>query len=186
MRLETPTGMLTLVGRRGALLYRSAPERDRRFVVRKTVLWVAAVALALSLAAGAAFAQGAGVSKTCPADCDGTTYPDTLTGTAAPNHINGLGGNESVGFGDYIPADGGEDVVYGNAGGDRIEGGKSADSVFGGSGNDLLTGGDGEDSVDGGSGNDSIMVKDGQMDTVDCGGGADSVTRDPIDVLSNC
>jgi hypothetical protein len=24
------------------------------------------------------------------------------------------------------------------------------------------------------------------MDMVDCGGGADAVTRDPIDVLSNC
>src|SRR5215208_1145567 len=116
---------------------RSSPaplQRDRRFVVRKTMLWVAAVALALSLAAGAAAfaqtpsfgAQGQGVSKTCPEDCDGTTFPDTLTGTDAPNHINGLGGN------------------------------------------------------------DSIMVKDGQMDMVDCGGGNDSVTRDSIDVLSNC
>jgi Ca2+-binding RTX toxin-like protein len=50
----------------------------------------------------------------------------------------------------------------------------------------LLIGGKGEDSVDGGTGGDSIMVKDGQMDMVDCGGGADAVTRDPIDVLSNC
>ena len=84
------------------------------------------------------------------------------------------------------PAQGQITGVYGNDGGDRIEGGKSADSIFGGNGNDLLVGGDGEDSVDGGAGNDAIMVKDGQMDMVDCGGGADSVTRDPIDVLSNC
>ena len=158
------------------------------------MLWVAVVALALSLAAGAAAfaqtprfgAQGPGVSKTCPEDCDGTTYPDTLIGTDAPNHIDGLGGNESVSFGDYIPAHGGNDIVYGNAGGDRLEGGRSADSIFGGSGNDLLIGGKGEDSVDGGTGGDSIMVKDGQRDMVNCRGGTDSVTRDSIDVLRNC
>jgi Ca2+-binding RTX toxin-like protein len=161
--------------------------------MRRTLLLLSTLALALSLAAGAAFAQtprfgaqGPGVSKTCPEDCDGTTYPDTLIGTDAPNHIDGLGGNESVTFGDYIPTHGGNDVVYGNAGGDRIEGGRSADSIFGGSGNDLLIGGKGEDSVDGGTGDDSIMVKDGQRDMVNCGGGTDSVTRDSIDVLSNC
>ena len=49
-----------------------------------------------------------------------------------------------------------------------------------------MIGGKGEDSVDGGTGGDSIMVKDGQRDMVNCGGGTDSVTRDSIDVLSNC
>jgi Ca2+-binding RTX toxin-like protein len=161
--------------------------------VRKTILLVAAMALALSLAAGVALAQtarfgdqGPGVSKTCPKDCDGTSYPDTLIGTDAPNHIEGLGGNESVNFGDYIPAHGGNDIVYGNSGGDRIEGGRSADSIFGGSGKDVLIGGPGEDRVDGGSGGDSIKVKDGKRDVVNCRGGTDSVTRDSIDVLRNC
>jgi Ca2+-binding RTX toxin-like protein len=175
------------------LLYRSAPERDRRSVLRKTVLLVAAVALALSLAAGVALAQtprfgdqGPGVSKTCSRDCDGTTYPDTLKGTDAPNHIEGLGGNEKPTFGDYITGHGGNDILYGDAGGDRIEGGRSADSIFGGSGKDVLIGGKGEDSVDGGTGGDSIMVKDGQRDVVNCRGGTDTVVRDSIDRLRNC
>src|SRR3712207_8348822 len=66
---------------------------------------VAAMGLALLVAAGVALAQtvgdqrGPGVTKTCPRDCDGTTYPDTLIGTNAPNHIEGLGGNESPTFG---------------------------------------------------------------------------------------
>ena len=161
--------------------------------MRKTVLLVTAMALALSLAAGVALAQspgfgdqGPGVSKTCKMVCDGTTYPDTLKGTAAPNHIQGLGGNEKPTFGDYIPAGGGNDIVYGNAGGDRIEGGTGVDSIFGGAGQDVLVGGKGEDRVDGGKGGDSIMVKDGQRDVVNCHGGTDTVTRDAIDVLRNC
>jgi Ca2+-binding RTX toxin-like protein len=175
------------------LHYRSALERDRRLVVRKTMLLVAALALALSLGAGVALAQtprvgdqGPGVSKICPRDCDGTTYPDTLKGTDAPNHIEGLGGNEKPTFGDYITGQGGNDILYGNAGGDRIEGGRSVDSIFGGSGKDVLIGGKGEDSVDGGAGGDSIMVKDGQRDVVNCRGGTDTVVRDSIDVLRNC
>jgi Ca2+-binding RTX toxin-like protein len=161
--------------------------------MRETLLLVAAMALAMALAASVALAQtprfgdqGPGVSKTCPKDCDGTTYPDTLRGTDAPNHIEGLGGNESITFGDYIPAHGGNDIVYGNAGGDRIEGGTGVDSIFGGTGKDLLIAGKGEDRVDGGSGGDSINVKDGQRDVVNCRGGTDTVTRDPIDVLRNC
>src|SRR3712207_5897198 len=88
---------------------------------------VAAMGLALLVAAGVALAQtvgdqrGPGVTKTCPRDCDGTTYPDTLVGTNAPNHIEGLGGNESPTFGDLIRGHGGNDILYGNAGGDRID-----------------------------------------------------------------
>ena len=159
------------------------------------MLLVAAMALALLVAAGVALAQpygdrpGAqGVTKTCPTDCDGTAYPDTLYGTNAPNHIEGLGGNESPTFGDYIPGHGGNDILYGNAGGDRIEGGNGADSIFGGTGEDLLIGGTGEDRIKGGTGGDIIRVKDGYKDVVNCQGGNDDVrNRDPnLDVLRNC
>ena len=161
------------------------------------MLLVAAMGLALLLvAAGVALAQtsssprfgdqGPGVSKTCPKDCDGTTYPDTLIGTNAPNHIEGLGGNESPTFGDYIPAHGGNDIVYGNRGGDRIEGGANIDTIYGGSGEDVLIGGIGRYKIYGGTGGDDIRVKDGYKDVVNCQGGADSVTRDRKDVLRNC
>ncbi len=158
------------------------------------MLLVAAMALALSLAAGVALAQqegwgdqGPGVTKICRTACKGTTYPDTLVGTNAPNHIQGLGGNESITFGDYIPGHGGNDILYGNAGGDRIEGGANDDTIYGGSGEDLLIGGSGQDQIYGGTSGDIIRVKDGYKDVVDCQGGADNVSnRDPIDVLRNC
>jgi Ca2+-binding RTX toxin-like protein len=157
------------------------------------MLLMAATALALLLAASVALAQpfgdqrGPGVTMTCPRDCDGTTYPDTLIGTNAPNHIEGLGGNESPTFGDLIQGHGGNDILYGDAGGDRIEGGNGADSIFGGTGEDVLIGGTGEDRIKGGTGGDEIRVRDGYRDVVDCQGGNDDVSnRDPIDVLRNC
>jgi Ca2+-binding RTX toxin-like protein len=159
------------------------------------LLVAATMGLALLVAAGVALAQpfgdrdqrGPGVTKTCPRDCDGTTYPDTLIGTNAPNHIEGLGGNESPTFGDLIEGHGGNDILYGDAGGDRIEGGSGIDSIFGGSGQDVLIGGPGRDEIYGGSGGDEIRVRDGYKDVVNCQGGDDDVSnRDPIDVLRDC
>ena len=64
--------------------------------MRRTMLFVAATALALVLAAGVALAQpfgdqGPGVTRFCQTNCVGTTYPDTLIGSNAPNTIHGLG-----------------------------------------------------------------------------------------------
>ena len=164
--------------------------------MRRALLLVAAMALALLLAAGVALAQkvgdrggdrGPGITITCQRDCDGTTFPDTLIGTNAPNHIEGLGGNESPTFGDLIQGHGGNDILYGDGGGDRIEGGSGIDSIFGGAGQDLLIGGSGEDRIDGGSGGDEIRVADGFRDVVDCQGGDDFVANsDPFDVLRDC
>jgi Ca2+-binding RTX toxin-like protein len=161
--------------------------------MRRTVLLLAATALTICLGAGVALAQrgfgdqGSGVTKTCPTTCTGTTYPDTLIGTNAPNYIQGLGGNESPTWGDYIPGHGGNDILYGNAGGDRIEGGHGNDAIFGNQGKDLLIGGPDNDHIHGGSGGDVIRVKDGVVDHVNCAGGNDDVSnRDSIDVLRNC
>jgi Ca2+-binding RTX toxin-like protein len=158
--------------------------------MRRTVLLLAATALTICLSAGVALAygeRGPGVTRTCPTDCDGTTYPDTLVGTNAPNHIEGLGGNETPTFGDLIQGHGANDILYGNQGGDRIEGGANIDTIYGGLGLDLLIGGIGEDKIYGGSGGDEIRVKDGYKDVVNCQGGNDNVTnRDSFDVLRNC
>ena len=162
------------------------------------MLLVSALALASLVAAGVALAQpggnqvgdlqgGQGVTKTCQRDCDGTTYPDTLKGSNAPNHIEGLGGNESRTWGDLIQGHGGNDILYGDRGGDRIEGGNGADAIYGGPGLDLLIGGTGRDRIRGGTGGDEIRVRDGYRDVVNCQGGNDNVSnRDPIDVLRNC
>jgi Ca2+-binding RTX toxin-like protein len=162
--------------------------------VRRTTVLVTATALALMLAAGVAFAQtwgdqpgGPGVTKTCAGDCQGTTYPDTLVGSNAPNTIRGLGGNESPTWGDYIPGHGGDDILYGDRGGDRIEGGNGADTIYGGLGRNLLIGGTGLDRIYGGPGSETIRVRDGYRDRVNCGGPNDDISnRDPIDVFSNC
>jgi Ca2+-binding RTX toxin-like protein len=163
---------------------------QRRFIVRRIVLLLSAMALVLCLCAGVALAYGdvgRGVTKTCGTHCEGTTYPDTLKGTSNENHIEGLGGNESATFGDLIHGFGNNDTLSGDRGGDRIEGGSAADSIFGGLGEDLLIGGKGRDHIDGGSGGDKIEVKDGYRDIVNCEGGNDNVrNRDRIDILHNC
>jgi Ca2+-binding RTX toxin-like protein len=156
------------------------------------MLLLAATALVLSLAAGVALARtfgdtGRGVTKTCGANCEGTTYPDKLTGTNSKNHIKGLGGNESNTFGDLILGRGDNDILYGNRGGDKIKGGPGKDLIFGGQGEDVLVGGVGRDHVDGGTGGDIIRVKDGYVDHVDCEGGSDTIaSRDSFDVFRDC
>ena len=151
--------------------------------MRRTVLLLAATALTICLSAGVALA----VTRTCPTTCTGTTYPDTLVGTNAPNHIRGLGGNESPTFGDLIQGHGGNDILYGHRGGDRIEGGYGNDVIFGNQGLNLLIGGLGKDRINGGTGVDEIQVRDGFVDQVDCAGGNDNVSdRDSFDVLRNC
>ena len=167
-------------------------EEEEDFVMRRTMLFMAATALALVLAAGVALAQpygdqGPGVTRFCQTNCVGTTYPDTLVGSNAPNTIHGLGGNETPTSGDYIAGHGGNDTLYGEAGGDRIEGGNGADTIYGGPGRNLLIGGTGLDRVYGGRGGETIRVRDGYRDVVNCGGPGDDISnRDPIDVFSNC
>ncbi len=153
---------------------------------------VAAMGLALVLAAGVALAQeygdqGPGVNKPCASACNGTTYPDTLIGSNAPNRIHGLGGNESPTSGDLIAGHGGDDTLYGEAGGDRIEGGYGNDTIYGGTGQNLLIGGLNNDRINGGTGSETIRVRDGYRDVVNCGGGNDDISnRDRRDVFSNC
>jgi hypothetical protein len=156
------------------MFFLTLPENGR-FRARRTVLLLALMALVLCLGAGTALAYGdvgAGVTKTCPTSCEGTSYPDTLRGTNAANHIDGLGGNESPTFGDLIQGHGGKDTLHGDAGGDRIEGGANDDVIFGGTGKDLIIGGIGNDHINGGSGGDEIRVKDGYKDVVNCEGAA--------------
>jgi Ca2+-binding RTX toxin-like protein len=103
-----------------------------------------------------------------------------------PATVNGRGGNDRL-IGD-------DDV-------ETIDGGPGDDYVEGGFDNDTLIGGPGRDTVMGDEtgafcnywtwcrspfGNDTIDVRDGELDTVDCGIGADAVKADPADVLTNC
>jgi Ca2+-binding RTX toxin-like protein len=78
------------------------------------------------------------------------------------------------------------DVLRGTKGADRLYGLAGGDRLYGYAGNDLLVGGPGRDFLVAGPGNDTVEVRDGQKDTVDCGGGRDSVIADRDDDLTNC
>ncbi|MBJ7471048.1 MAG: hypothetical protein JHD16_07075 [Solirubrobacteraceae bacterium] len=96
----------------------------------------------------------------------------------------------------------GKDTVAGGPGNDDLSGGRGDDVLDGGVGDDKVDGWDGSDSVTGGPGrdtllgdggtvytgnnNDRIFARDGEVDTVDCGGGADLAEIDANDVFSAC
>lgn len=61
--------------------------------------------------------------------------------------------------------------VIGSQFDDVLVGGRFAEQLTGGEGDDRITGGAGQDVLSGGYGNDRIDARDGEADTVDCGGG---------------
>jgi hypothetical protein len=68
-----------------------------------------------------------------------TPGDDSLSGTGAPDTIEGLAGN------DTLRGLGGDDALLGGLGNDRLQGGGGRDTLLGGAGNDLLEGGGGRD-----------------------------------------
>ncbi len=110
----------------------------------------------------------------------GTVGRDTLTGTEGGDRVTGLKGNDRI-FGL-----GGDDCLFGNKGADRVNGGTGADQLSGGNKRDRLIGGPGQDTIRAGNAGDRIKAKDGEADTIDCGGGVDKVKADPQDSLTNC
>lgn len=87
----------------------------------------------------------------------GTPFPDTLTGDAAANELEGRDGD------DTISGSGGDDRIFGGEGG-------STGGLSGGDGNDLVVGGSGADVLNGNGGHDLLVGLAG-VDTID--GGAD-------------
>ena len=93
---------------------------------------------------------------------------------------------------------GGDDRLRGGDGPDRLDGGTGNDSLDGGFGDDAIVGGPGRDTISadlaGGDcgplwcklpyGNDTIDARDGEIDSVTCGAGQDTVTADAADVVA--
>jgi hypothetical protein len=129
-------------------------------------------------------APGPGPGGSQPAACanvkTGTAGGDTLTGTDGGDRLVGLRGK------DRINGLGGDDCLFGNKGADRVSGGTGADQLSGGNSRDRLNGGPGPDTIRAGNAGDRIKAKDGEADTIDCGGGVDKVKADPQDSLTNC
>ena len=167
--------------------------------MRRVVLTLAAMALALLLASGVAWA----VNKV------GTDGPDTLRGTHGDDNLLGKGGNDELfaqrgndnllgGPGkDVVTAEtergrsyGGEKNMVGGPGNDFVFGGKGSDDLVGGRGNDYLIDGfevnPNEDAISGGPGNDGLWVwnRPAGEDVVTCGSGFDRVFADRDDTLA--
>jgi len=169
--------------------------------MKRILLVLAAMALALLLASGVAWA----VTKI------GTDGPDTLRGTHGDDNLIGKGGNDRLfslngrdtllgGPGkDYVisgneqRSGGGDKNLLGGPGNDIVLGGWGSDKVVGGEGNDLLADGRPRDValdiVSGEAGTDVIFVaslrlKASAEDIVTCGSGFDRVVADTKDVVA--
>jgi hypothetical protein len=84
--------------------------------MRKPVLLMASMALAMLLVSGVALAAIVNCEEGA-SDCVGTNNPDTLNGSDGEDWMYGLRG---------------DDKLYGNAGGDPIRGGRGNDTIRGG------------------------------------------------------
>jgi hypothetical protein len=145
--------------------------------MRRIMLLIAAMTLALLMAAGVALA----VTKTCQTNCVGTANPDTLDGSKHPNTIKGLGG------GDLIHGWRNDDTLRGNGGRDAVYGDSGDDHVYGNLGNDFVEGGFGHDIIKTGDGSDRVAAKDNYIDHIVCGQGIrDVVHRDNFDTTRGC
>ena len=125
-------------------------------------------------------AQQPAPSPACSNAVNGTRNGDRLTGTEASDRVTGMRGA------DRISGLGGDDCLLGNKGSDRVFGGPGADQISGGNSRDRITGEAGADTIRGGNARDVIKARDGEVDTIDCGGAVDRVSADPQDRLSAC
>jgi Ca2+-binding RTX toxin-like protein len=79
---------------------------------------------------------------------------------------------------------GGIDSLLGGIGGEYLDGDLGGDDLSGRGGHDTIVGGPGHDVLRGGKGNDFLSARDGEPDTISCGGGNnDYVVADLIDFL---
>src|SRR5215218_6056580 len=126
--------------------------------MRKTLVVLVSIALAVLLAGGLALAAPKGgtatttiyCSETASSSCQGTSGPDIIYGTTSADVI--------------IPY-GGDDTVYAMDGNDDIEGGLGADTLRGGFGNDIIYGNRPATTLTGAQSDD---VGDSSRDLIDC------------------
>ena len=104
---------------------------------RQAVLLLAAMATALLLASGVAWAATNYISCTAGVVCEGTNTQDPH------DRINGSEGD------DIMYAKGGNDYLDGYGGSDQMNGERGDDTIYGFDGNDTMDGGAGYDDLQG-------------------------------------
>jgi Ca2+-binding RTX toxin-like protein len=90
----------------------------------------------------------------------GSVGPDTITGDAVRNVIEGGDGNDTIeaGAGNDVSLGGpGADTIEEFTGNNAIEGGPGDDTIMGGDQRDVIQGGDGNDTINGGIGLDTVF-----------------------------
>ena len=117
--------------------------------MRKTILLLASVALAMLVAGGVAWAAtiqcpNAGTNQFGHPLCYGTKTADTMRGTNLHDEMYGRAG---------------ADTIYGRSSADSMRGGPGSDKMYGGGGKDRLFGQEGVDRVYGQEGSDSIFLQ---------------------------
>ncbi len=166
--------------------------------MRRLVLLLAAMTLALLLASGVAWA----VNEV------GTNGPDTFRGTDRADNLSGRGGNDVLfgrGGSDNLLGGAGKDWVLGGSerrigggdknlaggpGNDGVIAGRGSENAAGGEGNDLMIDGDprefSHDNFSGDAGNDVLIVNHFPpfKDVASCGSGFDRVLADRKDVVA--
>jgi Ca2+-binding RTX toxin-like protein len=74
------------------------------------------------------------------------------------------------------------ETVFGSPHDDVLIGTNREQRLFGFEGDDTLSGGQAQDLLNGGPGGDRIDARDGELDTIDCGGGLfEQLTADPVE-----
>jgi len=135
--------------------------------MRKTLVVLVSIALAVLLASGLALAAPKGgtatttiyCSETASSSCQGTSGPDIIYGTTSADVIIPYGGDDTV-----YAMDGNDEVRH-SFGNDHIEGGLGADTLRGGFGNDRIYGNRPATTL---TGTQSDDVGDSSRDLIDC------------------
>ncbi len=134
--------------------------------MRPTILLLAAGALALMIASGAAVAatviicQGYGLGHPCV----GTPQDDVIYGTDHRDFMDSKEGDDTVyarGAVDTVQGGSGNDLIYGDSGEDYIQAGDPNVPLIPTPDNDVVHGGPGPDSINGAEGDDVIYGGDG-------------------------
>ena len=118
----------------------------------------------------------------------------TLVGTDAPEYVHLVQVLDSS----SLSGGGGNDDLHAGDGDDQLDGGTGDDHLDGGFGDDVIVGGPGRDVIFGDRaggdcgplwckypyGNDTIDARDGEVDSITCGAGTDTVYADAVDVVA--